>query len=186
VRKPSGSLKPRVWLWIAICSSVLLLPAWSTASTSPGPPRCTARDTRHNNIARANGYQRYCGPARAIVYLNGKTYRIRGGFCVPKRPGYPTSPRRRLGGVAIGFFTRFEEAGLGVTFWWERPSTHAEAITIDDSEIDVPGTKVAGSGTVVVGKRLNGGWFALYGRDASGPTGPLVSGSWTCRDHGTD
>jgi hypothetical protein len=86
-----------------------------------------------------------------------------------------------LGGIAIGYSVA--EAGVppgrAVLFWWRPASTHAQAITIDDSEIEVPGTEVAASGTVV-GKRLNGGWFSLYGRDASGPTGPLVSGSWTC------
>jgi hypothetical protein len=87
-----------------------------------------------------------------------------------------------LGGVAIGFVAQEAKSppGRAVTFWWEPPSTHAQAVTIDDSEIEIPGTRVAASGTVVVGKRLNGGWFSLYGRDASGPTGPLVSGSWTC------
>jgi hypothetical protein len=87
-----------------------------------------------------------------------------------------------LGGVAIGFFPRTTDVPLGrqVSFWWQPPSTHAQAVTIDDSEIDVAGTQVAASGTVVVQKKLKGGWFALYGRDGSGPTGPLVSGSWTC------
>jgi hypothetical protein len=54
-------------------------------------------------------------------------------------------------------------------------------VTIDDSEIEVPGERVAASGTVVVSDDLSRGWFSLYGRDASGPTGPLVSGSWRCR-----
>jgi hypothetical protein len=181
VRNASVSPKVRVSLWVAICGFVLLLPAWSTASPPPGPPRCSAADTRHNAILRANGYQRFCGPARAVVYLNGKTYRVQGGFCLPRQSTLEKA-RRRFGGISIGFFPA--KAGLppgrGVDFWWLPPSTRAQATTIDDSEIEVPGTAVAASGIVVVGKKLKGGWFSLYGRDGSGPTGPLVSGSWTC------
>jgi hypothetical protein len=58
--------------------------------------------------------------------------------------------------------------------------TRPGPVTIDDSEIEVPGIRVAASGTVIVGKGLKGGSFFLYGRDASGPTGVTVTGSWTC------
>jgi hypothetical protein len=67
-----------------------------------------------------------------------------------------------------------------VSFWWQPPVTHGQPITIDDSEIEIPGKRVAASGTVIANKSLDRGWFSLYGRDASGPTGPLVSGTWTC------
>jgi hypothetical protein len=86
-----------------------------------------------------------------------------------------------LGGIFIGLIVSPPSSpGLGVEFPWEPSVTHGQPITIDDSEIEVPGQRVAASGTVVVNKQLNGGWFSLYGRDASGPTGPLVSGSWAC------
>jgi hypothetical protein len=58
--------------------------------------------------------------------------------------------------------------------------TRPGPVTIDDSEIEIPGIRVAASGTVTVGKRLRGGTFNLYGRDASGPTGVNVTGTWTC------
>jgi hypothetical protein len=58
--------------------------------------------------------------------------------------------------------------------------TGGQAITVDDSAIEVPGTRLCASGIVVIGKRLNGGWFSLYGRLDTGPTGPLVSGTWSC------
>jgi hypothetical protein len=114
--------------------------------------------------------------------LKGKTYRIRGGRCYPLRSNRVTTPRRRLSGFSIGLFTNLPAppVGRGVDLYWRPPATRGRAITIDDSAIEVAGMGVAASGTVVVGKRLNGGWFSLYGRDASGPTGPLVSGSWSC------
>jgi hypothetical protein len=186
VRTALDSPKVRVPLWVAICSVALLLPAWSAASPQSGPARCSATDTRRNNVVRTDSYLRWCGPARAVVYLNGKTYRIRGGSCLPRQSTRLKKPRQRLDGIAIGFMPRKEgmPPGRTVSFggggWPATPSTHAQAITIDDSEIQVPGAAVAASGIAVVGKKLNGGWFSLYGRDNSGPTGPLVSGSWTC------
>jgi hypothetical protein len=53
-------------------------------------------------------------------------------------------------------------------------------VQIDDSEIEVAGTRVGASGTVLVGERLKGGSFFLYGRTASGPTGITLAGTWTC------
>jgi hypothetical protein len=44
----------------------------------------------------------------------------------------------------------------------------------------VPGIRVAASGTVLVNEALKGGSFFLYGRDASGPTGVTLTGTWTC------
>jgi hypothetical protein len=175
---------------LVVMSAVLLvLTGWTSGSASPAPPRCSAADTRRNALLHvddpANGqplYLRYCGPARAVVYLKGKSYRIQGGYCIPpKRSTGTKKPRRRLDGIAIGLITNAPALpGRGVAFFWEPPVARGGPISIDDSEIEVAGTRVAASGTVVVRERLTGGWFSLYGRDGSGPTGPLVSGSWTC------
>lgn len=173
------SLNSRVALLVAICSFVLLLTAWSHGSDSPAaPPRCSAAD--ENLSIERGGYLRWCGPARAVIYLRGKTYRIRGGFCTPLRWTRLKTPRRFFDGVATGFIARKNGVpSLAFSFWWPTPITHAQVVTINDSLIVVPGTSVNGSGTVVVGQRLNGGRFSLYGRDASGATA-RVRGSWTC------
>jgi hypothetical protein len=167
----------------------------ATGAAAPAPPICSAEDTRRKALLRTPGYFRFCGPARAVVYVTRigpgfravtETYRIRGGWCWPRRSEHQKTPRRRFGGVSIGLIANPPEPpGRAVDFRFygkrgETPVTHGRAVTIDDSEIEVPGTRVAGSGVVVVGKKLNGGWFSLSGRDASGPTGQLVSGSWSC------
>ncbi len=124
-------------------------------------------------------YIRFCGPARALVRVNGRAYRVQGGRCY-RGPGTQASTRT-LTGIGIGLVVN-EPArpGLGVTFFWVPPSTHAGLVKIDDSEIEVPGRRVAASGSVIVAKSLNGGSFRLYGRTASGPTGDRVTGTWTC------
>jgi hypothetical protein len=167
---------------VATGTLVFLVTAWTGGSALPAPPSCSAADTRHNALLVETPYLRFCGPARAVVYLNGTTYRIRGGYCVPRRAVRARTPRKRFGGIAIGLVADPPAPpGLGADFRLRPPVTHGQPITIGDSEIEVPGTRVAASGTVVVDNDLNGGWFSLYGRDASGPTGPLVSGSWKCQ-----
>jgi len=52
-------------------------------------------------------------------------------------------------------------------FLLEPPVAHGQPITIIDSEIEVAGTRVAASGTVVVDNDLNGGWFSLATRAPS-------------------
>jgi hypothetical protein len=171
-------------------------PSGASRAAAPAPPVCSAEDTRRNAVLDSPPYMRYCGPARAVVYVTWirppndvitKTYRIRGGWCYPRRPTHRKTPRKRLVGVAVGLFVRSPQPpGLALTV----DTLHAEppvfsprggqAITVDDSAIEVPGTRLGASGIVVIGKRLNGGWFSLYGRLDTGPTGPLVSGTWSC------
>lgn len=118
--------------------------------------------------------------------VNGRVYRIRGGHCRRQRLAYPEQERsnRLFGGIEIGLIANPPaRPGLGVIFWWDPPSTRPGRVTIDDSEIEVPGKRVASSGTVIVGKKLHVGdvgWFSLYGRTAAGPTGDRVTGSWAC------
>ena len=163
---------------LVIGASVLLLTAWTTQAASPGRPGCSVKDTRRNTTLVVKGgfhdaplYLRYCGPARAVVHLNGKAYTIRGGWCRRRREGSG-------GEVAIGLIANQPAApGQGVALVWPNPMGPAR---IDDAEIEVPGIRVAASGTATVGKGLKGGRFTLYGPDQSGPTGMSLTGSWTC------
>jgi hypothetical protein len=111
--------------------------------------------------------------------VNGRAYRVQGGSC---RRGLRTQARTRgLMGVGIGLIANQPaRPGLGVNFFWVPPSTHAELVAIDDSEIEVPGRRVAASGSVTVAESLNSGSFRLYGRTESGLTGDRVTGTWTC------
>ena len=161
---------------------LLLATGWTKAASPTTPPTCSVADTQRNASLVVNDpttgqplYFRFCGPARAVVYVSGKTYRIRGGHCLPLRSRRSRTQRHLLKGIAIGLLTNEPAApgrGISLGRW---TVTRPGPVTIDDSEIQVPGGRVAASGIVVVGKKLNGGWFSLYGRD-----GPLVSGSWTC------
>jgi hypothetical protein len=157
---------------------VLLLTAWTTKAASPTPPRCSASDTRRNATHFEAPYSRFCGPARGVVYLNGETYTIRGGHCYPRQA--PRKKRRRLTDITIGLFGD-PPATPGRGIWLPHLlMTHPGLAHIDDSEIEVPGMRVGGSGTVIVRNGLKDGSFFLYGRDASGPTGVIVTGTWTC------
>jgi hypothetical protein len=70
--------------------------------------------------------------------------------------------------------------------WIDLPhleATQPGPVQIDDSEIKVTCTRVAASGTVLVGTGLKSESFFLYGRDASGPTGVTLAGTWTAAEH---
>jgi hypothetical protein len=161
-----------------MCMGVLLLTAWTTKAVSPMPPRCSASDTRRNATHFEAPYSRFCGPARGVVYLNGETYTIRGGHCYPRQA--PRKKRRLLTDVTIGLISDAPAApGRGI--WIPHLQvTRPGPVQIDDSEIEVADTRVGASGTVLVGERLKGGSFFLYGRTASGPTGIALAGTWTC------
>jgi hypothetical protein len=177
---------------IALLGCALVLTGWKAQEAPPAPPKCSAADTRREAVLTSplTGdpvYIRACGRARATVRVNdGQPYLIRGGFCVPheKARRSKKSKRRALQGFYIGVLSNppGEPSGaaavpfLGST----TPVTRPGRVTIDDSEFEVPGIRVAASGTVTVGRLLRGGTFNLYGRDASGPTGVKVTGSWTC------
>jgi hypothetical protein len=125
-------------------------------------------------------YERFCGPARAVVYLNGRTYRIQGGHCFPVRSPRTRMKRRLLTDITIGLFSE-PPAAPGRGIWLPHfAATQPGPVQIDDSAIDLAGMRLAASGTVLVGEGLKGGSFFLYDRTASGPTGITLTGTWTC------
>jgi hypothetical protein len=162
--------------------------AWTMSTLSLSPPRCSSDDTaQQKTLTKPEPkagqwpiYIRFCGPARARVRVNGHTYEMRGGRCY--RGSGAQESKGGLSGIGIGFIAN-EPArpGLGISFFWIPPLTQAGLVAIDDSEIEVPGLRVAASGSAVVAKGLSSGSFKLYGRTAAGPTGDRVNGSWNCR-----
>jgi hypothetical protein len=171
---------------VIVCMFTLTL--FLMSSTSHGstvkPPTCSSADTRRNATLLAPSptaaiYLRFCGPARAVLRIGTSRYVIKGGHCV-RGTNLPTAGPR-LGGIAIGLISDAPKPGRGILLWWDPPFTNVGRLQIDDSEIEIAEMRVAASGTVIVGEDLNSGRFLLYGRDASGPTGPLVRGSWSCR-----
>jgi hypothetical protein len=100
---------------------------------------------------------------------------MRGGHC--SRPTQGT-----LSGVAIGLIANppAPAIGRGLVFDFHGVVTRPRTVRIKDSEIEVPGVRIAASGTVTVSAGLNKGTFKLFGRTAAGPTGKNVSGSFTC------
>lgn len=84
-------------------------------------------------------------------------------------------------GISIGLIRDPPAApGRGISLV-RLEATRPGPVNLGDSEIEVGGMRVAASGTLTIGKELKGGAFSLYGRDASGPTGVTLTGSWTCR-----
>jgi hypothetical protein len=172
----------RVPACLAIGASLLLLTGWTTKAVSTPRPTCSAADTRaHKTRVVGRGAHhapldlRYCGPARGVIDLDGRSYAIRGGWCRHVRNG----PGENENSVAIGLIANPPAApGRGISL---RLPLRAGRIRIDDSEFEVPGRRVAASGIVTVGTRLTSGTFNVYGRTAAGPTGIKLIGSWTCR-----
>jgi hypothetical protein len=173
-------LAPRTWAFLAIGASVLPLTAWTSHAGSPAQPKCSAADTRRTATLLVNGgahhaplYLRFCGPARGVIDLNGKSFAIRGGWCHHGRSSFSAELV-----IAIGLIANRPAApGRGISL---RLPRRPGRTTIDDSEFEVPGMRVAASGIVVLAPGLRGGTFSLYGRTASGPTGVRLSGSWAC------
>jgi hypothetical protein len=171
---------------LGLSSSVLLIAALTTAAASQPPPRCSDAATRGNAVMSVGRgyhdaplYLRFCGPARAVVSMNGRSYSFRGGHCL--RAGTPgaTAGGLQEEGFVIGLITNTPAApGRGISIQWQRRATRR--VHFDDSEVEVAGTRVAASGTVTVRSGRQGGTFTLHGRNASGPTGVSLSGTWTC------
>jgi hypothetical protein len=179
---------------VLVVAAVFVVPALATQSSGetrralPAPPHCSAANTRHNAILVVDNpttheplYVRYCGPARAVVLVNGTTYTIRGGLCFPLRSTRLRTPRQRLEAVAIGMINNPPATpARHVDFWWDPPTATIahRAFTMAEYDIYVPGGPFAtfgGPGTGVVGKRLNGGTFKI-----ENSTGEEITGSWTC------
>jgi hypothetical protein len=123
------------------------------------------------------GYERYCGPGRAVIRVAGKSFTIEGGNCSGNLN------RRSFGvvgngGSTKGFWFRLEPVttATGRTRWYVRPGR----VTIMDGDVDVPGFPNApgNRGTAIISKDLESATFSIRTRPSSPP---MVTGSWRCR-----
>jgi hypothetical protein len=114
------------------------------------------------------GYERYCGPGRAVLRVGGKSFTIKGGNCsgnLNRRSfglmGYGGLPGK-------GFWFRLAPTGGR---WYVRPGSN----TIMDGEVHLPGfTSLPHQGTAIVSKDLKSATFSVG-------SPPRVTGSWRCR-----
>ena len=164
---------------LLLCGLVLLVSGW-TRGTHQGPPTCSSHDLR--TAVQTPGtsgtalYTRWCGPARARVYLAGTSFLIRGGRCVSD----PSSFFVRVGLVAnpparpakwVGLFIRHPQAAHPGTF---RLAETATSLVYANIQLGRPALEIA-AGTITVGRTMRDGTFALRLRDAT-----RVTGGWTC------
>jgi hypothetical protein len=156
----------------ALVSSVLLVTAASAGARSPAaqlpaPPQCSSADNSkhawlHVPTPGLPGghplYVRFCGPARAVVRVRGKTFDIRGGSC-DDTSGYETI------GIGLHAFARAPTASY-VAY----ASSTAPAVFVQ-----LPGIRSAMGQALTTGNPIRSGTFLGHFRD-----GTPFSGSWTC------
>jgi hypothetical protein len=163
----------------------LLLVAWADGRSEASPPRCSPADSRKGvtlpsgkGVHDAPLYLRSCGPARAVVRLNGKTYVIRGGWCWREWVVSGDRTRRAFRGVNVGLLAnRPAPPARGISFWWDKRVTRPGRVMVAESAIELPGVRLSGDGPVTIAKGLNSGTFRFVDR-----TSPAsLSGSFSCR-----
>lgn len=145
----------------------LLVAAAASAGALPPPPQCSVADNSkdawlHIPTPGLPGghplYSRFCGPARAVVQVHGKTFDIRGGSC------------RDIAG--------YETIGIGLLAFARAPTAaylgygSATAPTVF---IQLPGIRDATGQAITTGSPIRAGAFVGHFRD-----GTLFRGNWTC------
>ena len=161
---------------VVIVSATLIaltLAAWSADAAAPIPPKCSALNTQRHATIHAAGYERYCGPGRAVLRVAGKAFTIRGGNCSGNlnRRSFGVIGRGGLPGK--GFWARLEPVVTddGRRRWYVRPGR----VTIMDGEVQLPGLdSLPHQGTAIISRDLRSATFSLG-------SPPKITGSWTCR-----
>jgi hypothetical protein len=154
--------------------AVLALGAWAAEAATSTPPKCSALDTQRHATLSGGGYDRYCGPGRAVVRVGSRSYTIESGNCSG------AANRRSFGLVGSGgqsggkgFWFRLEpvKAATGRTRWFVRPGR----VNIMDGDVDVPGwDSFPRPGTAIISKDVKSATFSLG-------SPPRITGSWRCR-----
>ena len=169
----------RILVTLMLCGLVVLVSGW-TSGTHEAPPTCSPKDMTVVQTPGPSGialYTRYCGPARARLHTNGKSFLIRGGRCVSDpgsyfvRVGVSANPPARPT-KWVGLFIRNRRAAAhGGTVRLEDTAANFSYATI---QLGGPQLLIA-SGTITIGRSMSEGTFAFRLQDAT-----RVTGSWTC------
>ncbi len=179
----------RALTMLPLCGFVMVVGGWTQGTTKPVPPKCpaglnTAFVPRTVSIwtprvpgskpgSRTRLYQRFCGPAQALVHLRGVTFRLRGGYC-ERALAIPAFY------VAIGMngVGSSEYIGLSV----HHPADHPGTSKLGEAPLVLASFLLRGTldiraseGTITIGRSMQDGTFALRLDD-----GTPVTGSWTC------
>ena len=125
------------------------------------PPKCSASDTQHHRTLHGTA-TRFCGPARAVMRIEGKSFTITGGSCSGNR-----------GSVRMGVLPG---KGFRVYLWFKgfehrRPGRNP----IIDGTVELPGfSSLPHQGMSIFSTDLESATFSLG-------SPPRITGSWRCR-----
>lgn len=151
---------------ILAATLIALMPgAWSAEAATP---KCSALNTQRHATLRAGGYERYCGPGRAVARVGGKSFTIEGGSCSGRLNRRSFGLMGSGGLPGKGFWFRLAQTNGR---WYVRPGRN----TIMDGEVDLPGfDSMPYPATAIISKDVKSATFSLG-------SPPRVTGSWTCR-----
>ena len=148
----------------------LIAGAWPEKTASMGPT-CSAWDTRNERTISKGGWDRYCGPGRAVLRVDGKVFRIKHGTC--HRTAYS------VGFGLLGYGDKFPN-GRGMDLHLGRAGDldgpiRAGRNSVFDGEVQLPGYgSLPHTGHAIVAKHLKGGTFSL------GSRANRVTGRFSC------
>ena len=162
----------RVAILATSITVLLMLAGWAAGASTPLPPNCSGERPAFRfsggwGSDDQPGYVRYCGPARVVIQVDGRSFTINGGHC--------TAQRVRFGVL----WNRIGEAPTGRGFWLLLdPRNRPGRIGIADAEIQLPGVGLrapTATGTATVAHGLKSATFSL--RTGGGLK---FTGRWTC------
>jgi len=158
---------------------MLLAAGWTTDRSVPLPDACSAKNIKHHMKLEVGVFTRHCGPAAALVRVNGKSFTIRGGYCRidPVVPGPAGHTRWFYFGLIEMSGPRTTSAAKGLALVID-PGDHAGPAKVIDGIIQVNGKDLAARGTATLTKGAKGGTFSVVGLGVPQPQ--RFTGSWSC------
>ena len=169
------------WMKLVLAAGVvaLIAGAWTVQAASVGPrsasvgPRCSAWDIRNERTLHDQFYfyDRYCGPGRAVLRMDGKVFLIKRGTCWRAGGGVGFGLIGYGGRQARGIWLKFRPAGRDFLDGDMRAGRNS----VVDGDVQLPGfSSLPRTGRAIVAKGLKSGTFSLGSR-----WNPLT-GSFTC------